>query len=294
MIEKPSPNTPALWAHALPWPDDASHKHSRGRLAVVCGPRHQTGAARLAARAGQRVGAGWTSLIATPKAADVLAFHETSIVLNIVADLSQIEQAFMSEQAIVFGPAVGLGAAPEAALRVLLSQPPARGLILDADALTLCANHPDLKAALQGSDAILTPHQGEFARLFPEIESDNTLNSRLDQARAAARASTCIVVLKGAETIIAAPDGRTVINAHASPFLASAGTGDVLAGLIGGLCAQGMARFEAACAAVWMHGEASLRLGPGLIAEDLVAMIPEVLNALSPGPFTFFRNRKMV
>jgi ADP-dependent NAD(P)H-hydrate dehydratase / NAD(P)H-hydrate epimerase len=270
-------NDPSLWRHLLPWPDAQSHKHNRGRLAVFCGPRHRTGAARLAARAGARVGAGWTSLIVSLQASDIVAAHETSILVDVRRAEDTMEGLVARSSAVVFGPAYGLEAAALADLEALIRACPAKALVLDADALTLLSRQPKLMAGLGAAQAMLTPHAGEFARMFGPIVSDG-----VEQSGAVARETGAIIVLKGAATIIADGQREAVRNTHASPFLASAGTGDVLAGLIGGLCAQGMGRFDAACAACWIHGEASLRVGPGLIAEDLISKIPDVLNDLAP------------
>ena len=273
-------NTPDLWRHLYPWPGVRSHKHVRGRLAVFCGPRHATGAARLAARAGARIGAGWTALLATPQAADIVAAHETSLVIEVLRGAGLPEGFADRYGAGVFGPAAGLDGAAAARLAALLETPVP--LVLDADALTLLARDEALRARLTARAAatILTPHDGEFARLVADRQPREVRACHLASTRAAARELGCIVVRKGATTVIAAPDGRTRINSHASPWLATAGTGDVLAGLIGGLLAQGLDAFEAASMAVWLHGDAGLRAGPGLLAEDLERQIPAVLAGL--------------
>jgi hydroxyethylthiazole kinase-like uncharacterized protein yjeF len=273
-------NAPALWAHALPWPNAASHKHERGRLAVMSGPRHKTGAARLAARAGARAGAGWTALFCSPAAADVIAVHETALLIVVRRGPDDWPDAKYG--AIVFGPAAGLDEAARADLWALVEArgAPEQALVLDADALTLGAEDPDrFFAATAARKVVLTPHEGEFARLFPDLAHED----RLVATRASAERAGAIIVRKGARTLIAAPgEGAVVANAHATPFLASAGTGDVLAGLIAGLIAQGPAPFLAACAATWIHGEAGRRVGPGLVAEDLLTALPGVLNDLAP------------
>lgn len=273
-------NGPQLWRHLYPWPGARSHKHARGRLAVFCGPRHATGAARLAARAGARIGAGWTALLATPQAADIVAAHETSLVIEPLREPGLPEGFADRYRAAVFGPAVGLDEAAAARLAALLETPVP--LVLDADALTLLARDETLRARLTARAAatILTPHDGEFARLTGDRQDPQTRACHLTATRAAARELGCIVVRKGAATVIAAPDGRTRINTHASPWLATAGTGDVLAGLTGGLLAQGLDAFEAASMAVWLHGDAGLRAGPGLLAEDLEGHLPAVLAGL--------------
>jgi ADP-dependent NAD(P)H-hydrate dehydratase / NAD(P)H-hydrate epimerase len=275
-------NTPSGWLAHLPWPNGTSHKHNRGRLAVFSGPRHSTGAARLAARAGARIGAGWTALFATPQAADIIAAHETSLLIEVMREeAGSLPLSITRYQAAVFGPAAGLSKREAGLLERLcdLDLP----LLLDADALGLLAELEGGPGQLRRRTphTVLTPHDGEFARLFGPHLSAETSACRLSSTRAAAALSGCTVVRKGAVTVIAQPDGRAVLNDHASPWLATAGTGDVLSGLVGGLLAQGMDGFMAACAAVWMHGDAARRLGPGLLAEDLERAIPLVLEHLS-------------
>jgi hydroxyethylthiazole kinase-like uncharacterized protein yjeF len=159
-----------------------------------------------------------------------------------------------------------------------------RGLVLDADALTSFAEAPDrLFEAIKTSSypqVILTPHQGEFQRIFSDISGNYQLHSKLEQARAAAERSGAIVLLKGPDTVIASPDGRAAISANAPPWLATAGAGDVLAGIIAGFLAQGVPAFESACMGTWMHGEAGSEAGPGLIAEDLPEVLPAVFRRL--------------
>lgn len=283
-------DTPAAWLHRLPRPSLDGHKYARGHAVVVSGPASQTGAARLAARGALRAGAGLVT-VATP--AEALPIHAAALtsVMTRVADnadgLAEIlEDA--RKNAVVMGPGLGIGAGTRALVRAALTPPPAgerdappRSVVLDADALTSFAEEPrtlfDLIAA--GSHAVvLTPHDGEFARLFGDILDIEA--PKPERVRAAAEASGAIVVLKGPDTTIAHPDGRASIAMSEAPWLATAGSGDVLAGMIAGLLAQAMPAFEAACAAVWMHAEAGRRFGPGLISEDLPDALPPVLRDL--------------
>ena len=181
---------------------------------------------------------------------------------------------------ILAGPALGL----DARARQLVAGSVASGkpLVLDADALTILSADQALASALRQRQAetVLTPHEGEFRRLFaaqPEIERER---SKIERARRAAERTGAIIAYKGADTVIASPDGRAAVNATGSPALATAGSGDVLAGLVAGLLAQGMPAFEAACAAVWMHGRAGEKLGFGLIADDLPPAVPALLREL--------------
>ena len=271
----PLRNEPELWAADLRWPGDETHKHLRGRMGVVSGPALRTGAARLAARAGLRVGAGLVTVLAPPSAAPVLAQSLEAVMLRSCATASDVAAAAASMGAVVLGPAAGIDARTRSIIEALAPLDVAR--VLDADALTIIAEDlPGLAGAIGAGD-VITPHEGEFERLFP----GRLATGREAAASAAAERLGCVVVLKGARTLIAAPDGALVENHHASPWLATAGSGDVLAGLIAGLLAQGVPAFKAASAAVWMHGDAALRFGPGLIAEDLPELIPAVLAGLA-------------
>ncbi|MEM6625658.1 MAG: NAD(P)H-hydrate dehydratase [Pseudomonadota bacterium] len=269
-------NDPSLWRHKLVWPNTGSHKHQRGRLAVATGGVGQTGAARLAARAGLRVGAGLVTLLTPPSALMVAAAASTSVMTESIADADAIVTATSRSTVVVIGPSAGVSDATRD--KVLALANAGRSLVLDADALTVFASDPDVLFSALPTSAVLTPHQGEFDRLFPGVATSAT--NKIAAVQEAARRSGAIVLLKGADTVMASPSGQSIVNTHASPFLATAGSGDVLAGLIGGLMAQGVDPFEAACAAAWMHGDIGVRLGPGLIAEDLCDALPQTLKAL--------------
>lgn len=269
-------NGPELWREALVWPGAKTHKHGRGRLGVVSGGAMRTGAARLAARAGLRIGAGVVTVLCPPAAGLVLAQALEAVMVRSFADTAALAELAAPMGAVVIGPAAGVGARTRSNVEALAALDTA--LVLDADALTVFEGEAGALAALVGPRDVITPHEGEFQRLFP---------GRLGGGREAAAATTadqlgCLVVLKGEHTVIASPSGELVENRHASPWLATAGTGDVLAGMIGGLLAQGLPAFEAACAAVWMHGDAAIRFGPGLISEDLPDLLPAVLGGLAP------------
>ena len=269
-------NAPALWSSALCWPEAGSHKHQRGRLAVVSGGLANTGAARLAAQAGLRVGAGLVTLLCPPAALVVAASSVTAVMTGSFADAAELRHLTEKSSAVVIGPAAGVSPVTRANVEALAKG--GRNLVLDADALTVFAGQVDALRGLMSAHAILTPHTGEFDRLFPGalVRSGN----KVDAVRDAARQAGAVVVLKGADTVIASPDGRSVVNTHATPFLATAGTGDVLAGILGGLLAQGLDPFDAACAGAWMHGDAGLRVGPGLTAEDLDGALRSTLAEL--------------
>ena len=271
-------NTPSLWRDTFPSPRLEGHKYSRGHVVVVSGPMHTTGAARLAARGALRAGAGLVSVASPPGAVAVNAAHLTAIMVK-PFDGAKGLSALLSDKrfnAIVLGPGVGVGDATQDLVAAALASNAA--VVLDADGLTSFADHQGGLFAQLRQRCVITPHEGEFERLFPGLLAKGL--TRLDAARHAAQSAQCTVVLKGADTIIAAPDGRAAVNTNAPPWLATAGTGDVLAGMIAGLLAQGMDPFEAASAAVWLHGEAATRFGVGLIAEDLPEQLPHVLRAL--------------
>lgn len=267
-------NVPALWS--LPWPSEEAHKHARGHVIVASGGRARTGAARLSARAALRVGAGLVTVLSPPDAVAENAAQLTAIMLREAEGVSSYAEAARTAQALAVGPAFGTGDTHYKLLLAALNTQPRAPLVLDADAITLLA---PLTHGLGGRD-VMTPHVGEFRRAFPGIWSASA--NRIEAVRAAAAYARCNVLLKGPDTVIAAPDGRAVVNSTGSPFLATAGSGDVLAGLIAGLIGQGMESFAAACAAAWLHGSLGLALGPGLIAEDLCEQLPALLNELAP------------
>ncbi|HWQ86087.1 NAD(P)H-hydrate dehydratase [Brevundimonas sp.] len=264
------------WRASLPWPGADAHKHARGRLGVVSGKATQTGAARLAARAGLRIGAGVVRILCPPDAAAVIAPAIEAIMLTPFGSAEALAEAAEGMDTVVIGPAAGVNDATQANVRALAGTGAA--LVVDADGLTVFEGWPaDLFAVLDRDD-VLTPHEGEFKRLFPDLLA----KGREAAAREASRRAGAVIVLKGPATVIAGPDGRLAVNGNGVPWLATAGTGDVLAGMIGGLMAQRMDSFDAARAAVWMHAEAARSLGPGLISEDLPERLPLVLAALYP------------
>jgi len=293
-------NAPDLWKKFYPWPKNGGHKYDRGHAVVVSGPALQTGAARLGARGALRIGAGLATLVGNSTATAIIATQVTSIMVRSVAGPEALAEFLRDTRrnAVLIGPGASIGR--ETADDVLAILKSSAAVVLDADALTSFADQesrrrsdgafgflvrngdedasPDtLFAAIKGRSApvVLTPHEGEFKRLFGELPG-----SKLDRARGAAARSGAIVILKGTDTVIAAPDGRAAINANAPAWLATAGSGDVLAGFVLGLFAQRMPAFEAACAAVWLHGECASRFGIGLIAEDLPETLPQVLRDL--------------
>ena len=273
-------NTPALWAASFPRLHADAHKYTRGHAVAISGGPSHTGAARLAARGAARVGAGLVTVASPPNALMINAAHLTSIMLTPFSGADELTSMLEDKRknACLIGPGAGVGQATrENVLAALLS---GAAMVLDADALTSFAEIPrDLFVAIKGYFAgptVLTPHEGEFKRLFPTLTG-----CKLTRARAAAAEAGAIIVLKGPDTVIVAPEGRAIINSNAGPELATAGSGDVLAGIILGLLAQGVPAFEAAAAGVWLHGEAGKSFGPGLIAEDLPDLLPGVLHDLS-------------
>lgn len=274
-------NAPALWLNCFPFPTIDGHKYHRGHTVAVSGDIEMSGAARLAARAALRIGSGLVT-IAAP--ADSVPVHATQLNAILLAHAHAPDElrdllADQRKNSVVIGPGLGLDAqALDQVLAVLASQ---AAVVLDADALTAASKEQEkvLSAIKKNGDrsVVLTPHEGEFARLFSEFYGCST-GSKLERTRAAASCCGGIVVLKGADTVIAAPDGRAAINENAPPWLATAGSGDVLSGMIAGLRAQSMPAFESACAAVWLHGAAATLFGRGLIAEDIVEMLPRVLQ----------------
>lgn len=268
-------NNPSLWRDRLPWPPEADgHKYDRGHVVVAGGG--MTGAARLAAQASMRIGAGLCT-IAGPSQfiglylenAPHLLFEAVDNIVDFPVHLSDARR-----NAVVMGPGLGQEKGLcDAVINVLRLERP---IVLDADALTVFKGQMDQLTGALHSKCVLTPHEGEFSKIFPDLAGD-----KITRVKKAAEICGCTVLLKGAETIIAMPEHEAVINTHSSPWLATAGAGDVLAGMIGGLMAQGMGPFDAACAAVWIHGEVGLIAGPGLITPDLIGALPVIIKDFS-------------
>lgn len=271
-------NSPALFLPHMRWPDAHSHKYTRGHAIVWGGPIARTGAARLAAINALRAGAGLVSIACDRESLPVYAASCLAIMTQCVED----DAAFASliadphSAAFLIGPGAGVQEATRArSLALLATQKP---IVLDADALTCFAASPQRLFRAIESPVILTPHEGEFARLFGTVVDAHL--PRADRALQAAQCSNAVVLLKGHESLIATPDGHLVQNPQATPFLATAGAGDALAGICVGLLAQGMPAFEAACAATWLHTQAANHIGPGFIAEDIATGLPAVLSRL--------------
>jgi NAD(P)H-hydrate epimerase len=266
-------NGPDLWLGGYPWPEPETYKYKRGEV-LILGGEGITGASRMTAHAASRAGAGMVTLAAPAK---VWSIYATSLVNAIVRSFDGLQDfeallADVRRNVIAIGPGAGVGSSTRQFVLAALAT--GRATVLDADALTSFAEAPqDLFRAIVGP-CVLTPHAGEFMRLF-HFDGD-----KLQRARNAAKQSNATVVLKGPDTVIAAPDGRAIINSNAPPQLATGGSGDVLTGFVAALLAQGMAPFEAAAAAVWLHGAAATQFGLGLVAEDLPNALPRVLQAL--------------
>lgn len=277
-------NSPDLWLTRFPAPSLEAHKYRRGHVLCGSGGPLSTGAIRLAARSALRVGAGLATIAAGPDACRVHAAHLTAVMIREAEGAGDFARLLddVRFNAVILGPAGGVG--PELAARVEEAILRGRALVIDADAISSFAGAPERMAALiaagGGAPVVMTPHDGEFARLFGKVAGVMDAGAKYERALAAARLAGAIVVLKGADTVIAAPDGRVAINDNAPPWLGTAGSGDVLSGLVGGLLAQGMPGFEAAAAAVWIHGAAARTFGPGLISEDLPEQVPAVLRRL--------------
>jgi hydroxyethylthiazole kinase-like uncharacterized protein yjeF len=266
-------NDPGLWVADLPRPHDGGNKYTRGH-ALISGGYPMTGAARMAARATARAGAGLTTIAVPEIALPIYAAALTSIMVHPLAAPEDFDRLLGDRRfsGFLIGPGAGAGA--ETRTRALAMLGTGRPTLLDADAITAFQDDPSsLDRAIVGP-CVLTPHDGEFHRLF------DPSGDKLTRTRAAAHRSGAFIVLKGSDTVIAAPDGRAIINANAPPTLATAGAGDVLSGILLGLLAQGMEPFLAAAAAVWLHGAAAVAFGPGLIAEDLPDLLPAVLRYL--------------
>jgi hydroxyethylthiazole kinase-like uncharacterized protein yjeF len=277
-------NEPPLWKRAFPLPQPGGHKYARGHAVVVSGGLSSTGAARLAARGALRAGAGLVTIASPREALAVNAAANLAVMVRPVDGAVELAEFLADKRrnAIALGPGGGVGRPMREAVRTALAS--AAAVVLDADAITSFADEPGALFSAIGrpteGGVVLTPHEGEFSLLFSEVHRNSQVHSKLEKARLASHESGAVVVLKGADTIVAGPHGRAAITANAPATLATAGTGDVLTGMIVGLLAQGMPAFEAGCAAVWLHGEAAQVLGPGLISEDLPEALPPVYRRL--------------
>jgi hydroxyethylthiazole kinase-like uncharacterized protein yjeF len=275
---------PQFWRNAFPVPRIDGHKYARGHAIVVSGDIAATGAARMSARGALRAGAGLVTLASPRDALIVNAAALTAVMVRPIDTAIEFAELWNDKRlnTCVIGPGAGLGQRTRDFVLIALSAK--RNLVLDADALTSFAEAPDrLFEAIKAShdpQVVLTPHEGEFPRLFSDISNKHPLRSKLERVRAAAERSGAVVLLKGPDTVVASPDGRATIAANAPPWLATAGAGDVLAGIIAGMLAQGVPALEAASMGVWMHGEAAREAGPGLIAEDLPEVLPAVFRHL--------------
>jgi hydroxyethylthiazole kinase-like uncharacterized protein yjeF len=277
-------NVLSLWRARLPQPRLDGHKYIRGHAIVVSGGASSTGAARLAARAALRAGAGLVTMASPRDALAINAAANLAVMVRPVDGAADFTE-FLADRrinAVAIGPGAGVG--PATCDLVLAALAGERAVVLDADALTSFAQTPqrlvDAFRARPDRAVVLTPHEGEFVRFFGSLDRKTQVGSKLERARLAAELSGAVVLLKGADTVVAMPDGRAAIAANATGWLATAGSGDVLAGIVLGLLAQGMPPFEAASAGVWLHGEAGNATGPGLIAEDLPETLPNVLRKL--------------
>ncbi|HEX2147336.1 MAG TPA: NAD(P)H-hydrate dehydratase, partial [Pseudorhizobium sp.] len=269
-------NHPVLWQDQLPAPDLALHKYRRGHLGVFSGGASHTGAVRLAAAAGLSAGAGLVTVASPAEALGVNAGHLTAVMLREIGSAAAVSEWLDGAKlsAFVLGPGFGVGQKARDFVQALDGRP----LVLDADGITSFRDERMqlFQAYATGEPRlVLTPHEGEFARLFPDLAKDHEMG-KVEKAVAAASLANAAVVYKGADTVIASPDGRALINENAPPWLATAGSGDVLAGIIGALLANGMPAFEAAAAGVYLHGEAAQEAGEGMTAESLLRMIKPI------------------
>lgn len=271
-------NTPALWQSLLPQPDANSHKYSRGYV-LIQGGYPMTGAARLAALAAARSGAGITAIAVPENAFSIYASQLLSVMAKPYANIADLHALILDARvgALLIGP--GAGNSTDTRQTTLTMLQSGKPVVIDADALSTFARQLDKLSKTITAACVLTPHAGEFQRLFG-INPASNLDERISQVLQASQQTNAVILLKGAHTVIAAPDGRLIVNEDAPPTLATAGAGDVLAGMITSLLAQGMPALEAAAAAAWIHSEAARLFGIGLMAEDLPELVPQVLEQL--------------
>lgn len=277
-------NGPGLWRSDFPVPRPTGHKYDRGHAVVVSGPSWSTGAARLAARGALRAGAGLVTIASPREALAINAASNLAIMVRPVDGATELSKILADRRlnAVALGP--GLGVGEQTCQQVLAALEGDRAVVLDADAITSFAGDPRRLAqalsARAGRATVLTPHEGEFSRYFWALDERTKVGSKLERARLAATLTGAVMLIKGGDTVVAAPDGRASIAPNGPAYLATAGAGDVLSGIAAGLLAQGMPAFEAASAAVWLHADAAAAVGPGLISEDLPEALPEVYRTL--------------
>jgi hydroxyethylthiazole kinase-like uncharacterized protein yjeF len=277
-------NTPDVWIGSYPWPRIDGHKYNRGHAVVVSGPAHATGAARLAANAALRAGAGLVTVAAPKGALPVLSVSLEAVMTREAPGAAGLKKLLADERlnAVLLGPGNGVGKATRAAVEVAAKAK--RALVLDADAISSFTGESGKLGKflkLNRIQALATPHYGEFSKLFGGDSAQITrIESKIEKVRVAAKFLGAAVLLKGSDTVAASADGRVTVSNNAPPWLATAGAGDVLAGISLGLIAQGMPVFDAACAAVWLHGEAAKEAGFGMTAEDLSPALKAVLSRL--------------
>jgi len=277
-------NMPELWRGHFPVPAPGGHKYDRGHTVVASGPSWSTGAARLAARGALRAGAGLVTIASPREALAVNAAASLAVMVRPVDRAIELETLLADRRLNAFAAGPGMGVGDATCEFVLTALSGERAVVLDADAITSFVADPRRFAGAlrqrRGRATILTPHEGEFSRYFWALEAKTKVGSKVERARLAAGLTGAVIVLKGPDTVVAAPDGRAAIAANAPAYLATAGAGDVLTGMMAGLLAQGMTAFEAATAAVWLHGEAAAAFGPGLISEDLPEQLPKLYRGL--------------
>ncbi|MBL9096513.1 MAG: NAD(P)H-hydrate dehydratase, partial [Alphaproteobacteria bacterium] len=261
--------------------DPTTHKYRRGHCVVVAGPSTSTGAARLAARAALRAGAGLVTVTGDEAAVQVLSAALTAVMVRRIDDAPALDLLLKDRRmnAVVIGPGNGVGQTTRDRVDVVLRAKAAA--VIDADALTAFETDPAALFAKLHDNCVLTPHEGEFERLFPGLLAIST--NRIEAARAAAAKANAVVLLKGPDTVVAGPDRRIAVNTNAPADLATAGAGDVLAGIVGGLLAQGAAAFDAACAGAFLHGACGRIAGRALIAEDLADHLPRAIRSAQNG-----------
>ncbi len=272
-------NNPDLWIKEFPFPSSADHKYSRGLLVINSGPIYKTGAARLAGRSAMRVGAGAVKLICDEEAAKVLEPQISVELISVVKEKNEIQKIFKDKKvsSVLVGPGNGIN--DETKTRTLMALAFVDHVVIDADAITCFEDNPKELFIDTYSHTILTPHEGEFRRLFGEKIA--SIEDKVVRTVEASKIAGSIIVLKGSDTVIADPEGNVVINSSEAPYLATAGSGDVLAGIIASLAGKKkMNAFNAACAGTWIHSKLGELIGPGLIAEDLIDNIPLVIKKL--------------